>query len=263
MRARICSVLTAWPFVCALAVLLLNDWWLKAEYPSAVSGKLSDFAGVAVVGMLLLAMWPQARCQIYLALAMAFLWWKSPLSQPVLELINAYAPVHLGRTVDYSDLVALGALPACSYVVAHAPRLRPPWPVIRRVLLVPIVVATVFGISATSAVPRPGDYGTVEPFGRDEIDEAIASVAARHGLACDACPLSNGTMVYTGKGLTFSYRFRSSNVLAFAIEPMPGIRAATACETADALRAGLKAMLAQQFKLLDYVEPAKLRYECS
>ncbi|MCY7387503.1 MAG: hypothetical protein LH481_05460 [Burkholderiales bacterium] len=61
MRKRIASVLTTWPFVISLAVLILNDWWLKSAFPGTLTGKLSDFAGIAVVALLLLAAWPPHR----------------------------------------------------------------------------------------------------------------------------------------------------------------------------------------------------------
>ena len=60
-RTRLASVITTWPFVASLAVLLLNDFWLKRAAPGVITGKLSDFAGIAIVTLLLLATWPQRR----------------------------------------------------------------------------------------------------------------------------------------------------------------------------------------------------------
>ena len=54
MRARLVTVLVTWPFVTSLALLVLNDWYLKRAHPSSVTGILSDFAGISVVGLLLL-----------------------------------------------------------------------------------------------------------------------------------------------------------------------------------------------------------------
>ncbi|HEU4589588.1 MAG TPA: hypothetical protein VFS13_01665 [Steroidobacteraceae bacterium] len=44
---RVCDMLTTWPFVLALATLIVNDAWLKPNYPGLVTGKLSDFAGIS------------------------------------------------------------------------------------------------------------------------------------------------------------------------------------------------------------------------
>lgn len=45
---RIPAALGDWRFLVALLVLVGNDWFLKAAYPSWVTGKLSDFAGMIV-----------------------------------------------------------------------------------------------------------------------------------------------------------------------------------------------------------------------
>ncbi|MDB5968474.1 MAG: hypothetical protein JWQ90_924 [Hydrocarboniphaga sp.] len=82
MRNRLSNTLTSWPFLACLVCLLLNDWWLKPAVPSVVTGKLSDFAGIAVVGMVLLSISPTRRLVIFLALSLVFLWWKSSASAP-------------------------------------------------------------------------------------------------------------------------------------------------------------------------------------
>ena len=78
MRNRVLAIFTTWPFVLALAVLLVNDALLKQAYPGFITGKLSDFAGFAVVALPLFAAFPRHTRAIYLALIGAFLWWKSP-----------------------------------------------------------------------------------------------------------------------------------------------------------------------------------------
>lgn len=157
MRHSTRSVVTSWPFLCSLAVLLVNDWWLKAAYPGLVTGKLSDFAGLALVGFALLAQWPDHAKKVYIATAVVFLWWKSPLSEPTIQLFNSHAPIRIGRTVDYVDLVALAMLPLCSYVVGHGRRFQLPWPTLRMLLFVPAVIAAAFGTMATSVIMPPQD----------------------------------------------------------------------------------------------------------
>jgi len=260
MRNRIYSLATSWPFVCAVVVLLLNDWWLKSAHPGILSGKLSDFSGIAIVGLLAIAAWPHRTPQIYAVTSAGFIWWKSALSEPFIQLVNAYAPVAIGRTVDYTDLVALIVLPACSYIVAHCQAFALPWPTVRRVLFVPVIAATVFGTAATSTVPMHEDYGIRSTYCdepcRDQVHEEIAAVAARHGLVCDACPLSDGSMVYRSKYLLMSYRFSSTATVAFSIEESPGgLPGASGRERVDALRSALKTVLAKRFEALQYAEP--------
>jgi len=263
MRSRLYSVMTSWPFVCAVIVLLLNDWWLKSAYPGVISGKLSDFSGIAIVGLLLVAFWPHRTLQIYAATLAAFAWWKSPWSEPLIQLINTFSPAAIGRTVDYTDLIALIVLPACSYVVANRQAFALPWPMVRRVLFVPVIAATVFGTAATSSVPRHDYYEAGSTYCdeecREHIHESIAAVAARRGLVCDACPLSDGRMVYRSKDVTMSYRIPSYSTIAFTIEAS-GL---SACEKADALRSALKTALAKQLQRLQYIEPSEAIDGCS
>jgi hypothetical protein len=47
------AVLSDWRFLAALIVLIINDQILKASYPSWVTGKLSDFAGMVVFPVVL------------------------------------------------------------------------------------------------------------------------------------------------------------------------------------------------------------------
>jgi hypothetical protein len=74
MRNRVLEVFTTWPFVLALVTLLVNDALLKQAYPGFITGKLSDFAGLAVVSLPLFAAVPRHARAIYLALSGAFLW---------------------------------------------------------------------------------------------------------------------------------------------------------------------------------------------
>jgi hypothetical protein len=252
MRRRLLLVLASWPFLSAVAILLINDWWLKAASPGWVSGKLSDFAGIAVVALIALAVRPERPLLIYAGCTAVFAWWKSPLSAPLIEFVNAHAMARIGRTVDYTDLIALLVLPACSRIGAHAERFTLPWPRLRRAILIPVVAATAFGTAATSMAPMRDDYSDGAPATPESTYELIADEASRHGMACDACPLSDGTMVYKGNGLTMSYTVRSSGVVAFSIEPLQAD--ASSCEKSRTLRAALTTLLEKQHRLVQYVD---------
>lgn len=87
---NVTTLTVSWPFVTSLALLLLNDLILKSEMPGLITGKLSDFAGIAVVGMLAAGL-RVARPTLALGLvAAAFAWWKSPASQPFIETVQAH-----------------------------------------------------------------------------------------------------------------------------------------------------------------------------
>lgn len=68
---RVAAVVTTWLFVLALVTLIVNDAWLKRLFPGVVTGKLSDFAGIAVVGCLLFAAFPRRKGWVSVGIAKA------------------------------------------------------------------------------------------------------------------------------------------------------------------------------------------------
>lgn len=98
-------------FITSLLVLILNDQFWKAAYGNWLTGKLSDFAGLAVFYLLASSILPRHRKAIFWGTALFFIWFKSSLSQPFLDLMAASLHITLTRVVDYSDLIALVILP--------------------------------------------------------------------------------------------------------------------------------------------------------
>lgn len=92
-------------FLLSLFLLVANDHWWKQAFGNALTGKISDFAGVLVLAVFLVACLRFSKVSAIILTAFIFTWWKSPLSQP---FINAF---HLTRVIDYSDLFALLILP--------------------------------------------------------------------------------------------------------------------------------------------------------
>ncbi|HEV7329775.1 MAG TPA: hypothetical protein VGN63_01945 [Flavisolibacter sp.] len=99
-------------FIGSLLILLLNDFWAKYAYPGMLTGKLSDFAGLMVLPVFCRVLFPALSNKIILiGTALFFAWWKSPLSQPLINFINEYSQWKVQRVVDYTDLIALSVLP--------------------------------------------------------------------------------------------------------------------------------------------------------
>ena len=138
-------------FLAALVLLLLNDHWWKAAWPSFVTGKLSDFAGLYVFAVLLLALLPRQRLPLLWGTALAFVYWKSPLSQPMIEAWNALLPYSLARTVDALDLAALAVLPMAGLSLRKA--LRKPARLWARATRLSVGIVTLLAIAATSKGP--------------------------------------------------------------------------------------------------------------
>lgn len=111
MRKQHPSLLLHPFFIACLLLLLINDFVLKAQLHNWLTGKLSDFAGLAVFALFCTSLMPGYKSKVYVVAALLFLWWKSPLSQPFIQLCNGlHIPVM--RVIDYSDYLALLVLPA-------------------------------------------------------------------------------------------------------------------------------------------------------
>src|SRR4051812_6739256 len=93
----------------AVGLLLLNDFALKHARPGWFTGKLSDFAGLFAFTVFVLVLWPRTWTPILVAVAFAF--WKSPFSDSAILAWNSLTGFKVGRTIDYSDLVALISVP--------------------------------------------------------------------------------------------------------------------------------------------------------
>ena len=106
----------------ALALLAVNDHYLKAAYHNGLTGKLSDVAGVVLLPFFLKAI---SGCRNWVAVVVTglfFTWWKSPYSQGFLDAFNSLGWFHAGRVVDYTDLLALVLLPLAYYALRDAER---------------------------------------------------------------------------------------------------------------------------------------------
>jgi hypothetical protein len=256
---RVIHTLTRWPFLTALAVLLVNDFWLKSHYPGLVTGKLSDFAGIAVIALPCLAAFPRRARAIYLAIAAAFLWWKSPLSGAFISFANGMLPYDIARVVDYSDLLALLVLPFCSIATRDTPA-EPSG--LRRAVTIPIVAVAVFATAATS-FPRPQIQLTVRTIDaevsldRAAVADAIESVMKVYRLDCRECALRERNGAFSGRDVYVRYYFSAPNAVYFEISWMRGYFGDGEERIAARLKEALKAEFTGRFRGLEAVEPLR------
>jgi hypothetical protein len=101
----------------ALIVLILNDHVLKHACPGIVTGKLSDFAGVFLLAALLAVLFPRAIACV--VAGVLFVWWKSPLSEPLVAALG------MTRVIDWTDLAALTMLPFAYRASTPTPWTKP------------------------------------------------------------------------------------------------------------------------------------------
>jgi hypothetical protein len=261
---RVANTLTRWPFLAALTILLLNDFWLKSQFPGLITGKLSDFAGIALVALPLLAAFPRRARAIYLGIAAAFLWWKSPLSAPLIDFANDVLPYRIGRVVDYTDLLALLVLPFCSHatreVCVESGRLR-------RALAVPVIAIAVFATAATSMPPAPQVVLIIRPvYAENVLDravaaEAIESVMKDFRLPCIECARRERNGTYRSDDVTIYYYFGGSNSVYFQIYWFNGAWGDGEERRAARIKEALKVEFTKRFKGLEAVEPLRGPYD--
>lgn len=152
-RARPADLLLSPLLLVTLALLVVNDWVLKAAFHNAVTGKLSDVAGVAALALCLRALLPARRTAACVLAGAAFALWKSPAAQPLIDGWNALGWMTMGRVVDWTDLAALLVLPV---IHGYMPRAVPAT-VPRRAGAVAVGAACMLAFAATSFAQQSAD----------------------------------------------------------------------------------------------------------
>lgn len=167
-------------FVSSLPLLIVNDFILKPAFHNWLTGKLSDFAGIVVLTLLLAYLFPKLMGKAALISAAVFVFWKSPLSTPLIALVNASLAIPLHRTMDYTDLFALTVVPFTWVLIERltAQSNFPTRPVWSRNLL---VLMGAFACTATAMSPkqRAGYDGTIEVYQNYSINVNKASALNR------------------------------------------------------------------------------------
>src|SRR6476619_4308728 len=113
-----------WLFISGLILLALNDHYLKSRFPNWFTGKLSDFAGMFILPMFLLFMFPKITRNAASISGVFFIFWKLPVSETFINFYNQFAPISIVRTVDYTDLVALAFLPLSHVFIQKIDRFK-------------------------------------------------------------------------------------------------------------------------------------------
>jgi len=97
-------------FFIALIILLVNDHYFKLIYGNWWTGKISDFTGMIVLPLVLCYFSRKIITNLIFS-GLLFVFWKSHISQEVIDFYNAFAIIQISRVVDYTDLIALFSLP--------------------------------------------------------------------------------------------------------------------------------------------------------
>jgi hypothetical protein len=98
-------------FLLSLVLLLLNDFYFKYQFHNWLTGKASDFAGLFTFSIFFITIFPSHKKKVIILIALFFTWWKSPLSEFLINFLNLRLNAPFTRVIDYSDLFALTILP--------------------------------------------------------------------------------------------------------------------------------------------------------
>jgi len=147
----------------AISLLLLNDHVLKRLVPSALTGKLSDFAGLLFFPMLALELSGRVlgpRCSkrragvAFAATGGGFAVLKliGPVNAAVRDLAEQLVGMRLQLALDASDLWALAVLPAGYALWLHAESRPARWP--RRFQMLVLSVGTLAALATSPCPPE-------------------------------------------------------------------------------------------------------------
>lgn len=256
LQGRITIFLT-WPFITFLALLLINDCFLKAAYPGWITGKLSDFSGIAIICLLSLSFFSIHRFAIYAVISGFFFWWKSPLSDVFIEMINLNLPFQIGRVVDYTDLFSLGILPICHFISVNERAFSISNRTIRKATAGPIAISTLFAIMGTSMVPLKQQY-TFRPMSVvfEDVFTDVSNVVETHGLICHRKAESVVTGYCDGDGLKVVFTLKNGSV-TFDVLALPAgifIFNASAEDRAEFIKSDLKEYFVKKRGEIEFVE---------
>lgn len=147
-------------FLLALCCLLINDFYLKFAYPSFLSGKLSDLAGLIVFPLFFSALFGNRfKFLVFSVAAVLFTWWKSSLSTGFIQNWNeevAFYP--LQRTIDYTDLFCLIILVPVYYYEPSKIRFM------HQRAAIPVLLLGAFAIAATSKAKNLPAYNDTQTY---------------------------------------------------------------------------------------------------
>jgi len=106
-------------FIVCVFTLLVNDHYLKFRHTGWLTGKLSDVAGIIILPLILVYIFPKFGKSAVALSAVLFLFWKSEFSQGIIDFYNQYSFIGTSRIIDYSDFLVFVFLPIPYYIIKH------------------------------------------------------------------------------------------------------------------------------------------------
>ncbi|HHH11712.1 MAG TPA: hypothetical protein ENK23_06535, partial [Sorangium sp.] len=219
-------------WLAALALLVVNDQLLKTAgvLPTWLTGKLSDFAGLVVAPVLLVALLglrkTKLRALAVFAVAAVFAAIHvSPIAAHALEQMTAWLGVPWRIVVDPSDMIALAVLPLAWHIIkrgdvsARALPRRPQW---QRFAQPALALVASVACMATSQVNGPGGWSTGGFLVNDTGQTLTVRVRPYHGvLDCSTMAMFPERMLARdGFGTAVTFELAAHDTLPLDIRPL-------------------------------------------
>jgi hypothetical protein len=152
--------------------------------------------------------------------------WKSPLSQPLIDLGRVLGFARFGRVVDYSDLVALAIVPLGYGVANNLHRFQIARARVTRALSGPSLAVALLAVLGTSVASYRESYIIRKTDGLEQFDgmlaaRLIADVAKKNDLECVICDRVAEIAEYHGHSISRRYQISDQRSIAFSIMALP------------------------------------------
>jgi len=167
------SIYNSWPLYLSVALLILNDHFFKEAYPSWLTGKLSDFSGIFLIILVVRSVGPDHVRKITTAVIVLFAFWKSTYSQPLIDSINIYSDIKIGRVVDLTDLMALTMIPIAHHVFENSQKFNINLNIVG-LLKIPVITVAVLAITGTALVDNWTSYTIKQKSQGQQIDRVVS-----------------------------------------------------------------------------------------
>ncbi|MDA9773437.1 gliding motility-associated C-terminal domain-containing protein [Saprospiraceae bacterium] len=125
---------------------------MKDLFGNWFTGKLSDFAGVIMIPFALKFLWNTKNSTAIFCSMLFFAFWKSPISQTLIEGLSSLSSLHFTRVVDFTDLIAFAVLPFVYWCLNNIEKIsiKMPWSKIQKISEFAIMSVSIFAFIATS-----------------------------------------------------------------------------------------------------------------
>jgi hypothetical protein len=226
---RMRMALLSWPFLLALAVLLVNDHYLKAAHPGFVSGNLSDVAAIFGVGLIAFAASRDRPWLITAILVGSFLRWKSAASQSPIDALMMLGYPRIMWIDDYTDLGAFIVLPLAWRTAAQLGHFQVIDARFRPLVMPPVLATAVLAVAAPYLSPmttwtsqwviRPSASAPL--FRRSEVEQAIHTVAEKYDLKTKDWKPDADKVRYERRLIVLEYAFGADGAVVFTLTGVP------------------------------------------